>query len=98
LNSRSPKNGLKARPFVIFGRVPFFFYVVHFYVLGLAAALVRTKFGLPETCLIWLALLIVMAAFNTLFRSLNRVRESGVPGYPRQSARRPMIARACTDV
>ena len=49
------------RPFVVFGRVPFFFYVVHFYVLGIAAAAVRMKTGLPQTYLIWLLLLAAMA-------------------------------------
>jgi uncharacterized membrane protein len=48
------------RPFEVYGRVPFFFYIVHFYVLGVAQAAIRTSFGLLETYLIWLALLAVM--------------------------------------
>jgi uncharacterized membrane protein len=49
------------QPLVVFGRVPFFFYIVHFYVLGIAAAALRARYGLPETYLIWLLLLVVMA-------------------------------------
>ena len=48
-------------PFAVFGRVPFFFYVVHFYVLGVAAAIVGSKLDLGWTYAIWLMLLVVMA-------------------------------------
>ena len=49
------------RPFELFGRVPFFFYVLHFYVLGVAAAIVGAKTSLGVTYLVWLLLLLFMA-------------------------------------
>jgi uncharacterized membrane protein len=49
------------QPLVIFGRVPFFFYIVHFYLLGIAAGVLRARYGLLETYGIWLLLLVVMA-------------------------------------
>lgn len=57
------RNGLPAvlKPLEIFGRVPFFFYIVHFYVLGAASAILRTKADLATTYVIWLLLLLVMA-------------------------------------
>jgi uncharacterized membrane protein len=48
------------RPLEVFGRVPFFFYLVHFYVLGIAQALIGVKLGLLGTYAIWIALLGVM--------------------------------------
>jgi uncharacterized membrane protein len=69
------------RPFEIFGRVPFFFYVVHFYVLGVAAAIVRSKFGLGETCLIWLLLLAAMAGPCVWYDRKKRERPNLVTRY-----------------
>ena len=48
------------KPFEVFGRVPFFFYLVHFYVLGIAQAALQTKLSLAGTYVVWLALLVVM--------------------------------------
>lgn len=69
------------RPFVVFGRVPFFFYVVHFYVLGVAAAIVRTKTGLAETYGIWLLLLLLMAWPCAWYHEKKRNRPNLVTRY-----------------
>lgn len=47
-------------PLQIYGRVPFFFYIAHFGVLGVAALVVGTKFSLTTTYVIWAVLLILM--------------------------------------
>ena len=69
------------RPFVVFGRVPFFFYVVHFYILGLAAAVVRTKFDLVETCAIWLLLLALMTGPCAWYHGKKRNRPNLITRY-----------------
>jgi uncharacterized membrane protein len=69
------------RPFEIFGRVPFFFYVVHFYVLGVVQAILRARFGLVETYAIWLALLLVMAWPCVWYYRIKRDRPNFVTRY-----------------
>jgi uncharacterized membrane protein len=69
------------RPFVLFGRVPFFFYVVHFYVLGISAALVQTKLGLAGTYGVWLSLLLGMAWPCAWYYAKKRERPNLVTRY-----------------
>jgi uncharacterized membrane protein len=77
------RNGTPAllRPFAIFGRVPFFFYIVHFYVLGIAAAILRTRFGLPATYGIWLILLFVMIGPCAWYYRKKRERPNWITRY-----------------
>jgi uncharacterized membrane protein len=77
------RNGTPAllRPFEVFGRVPFFFYIVHFYVLGVSAAIVRTKFGLAETYLIWLLLLLIMIGPCAWYYRKKRERPNWITRY-----------------
>jgi len=69
------------RPLAIFGRVPFFFYIVHFYVLGIAAAMLRAKFSLPATFAIWLILLFVMIGPCAWYYRKKRERPNWITRY-----------------
>lgn len=69
------------RPFEVFGRVPFFFYVVHFYVLGIAAAIPGARYGLAETYFIWVLLLLVMAWPCAWYHRLKRDRPNFITRY-----------------
>jgi uncharacterized membrane protein len=81
--SKIMRNGTPAvlRPFAVFGRVPFFFYIVHFYVLGIAAGILRTKFSLAETYAIWLLLLIVMIGPCAWYFRKKRERPNWITRY-----------------
>jgi uncharacterized membrane protein len=69
------------RPLQVFGRVPFFFYVVHFYVLGILQAVLRTKVGLPTVYCIWVALLFAMAWPCAWYFEKRRDRPSFITRY-----------------
>jgi uncharacterized membrane protein len=69
------------RPLAILGRVPFFFYIVHFYVLGIAAAILRAKFSLPATYGIWLILLFVMIGPCAWYYRKKRERPNWITRY-----------------
>jgi uncharacterized membrane protein len=69
------------KPLEVFGRVPFFFYVVHFYVLGALRGLVHGKLGLMETYGIWLLLLAIMVAPCAWYYRKKRDRPNLVTRY-----------------
>jgi peptidoglycan/LPS O-acetylase OafA/YrhL len=69
------------RPFTVFGRVPFFFYVVHFYVLALARGALRAKVGVGETYAIWILLLLVMAVPCAWYFKKKQERPNWLTGY-----------------
>lgn len=68
-------------PLKIYGRVPFFFYVVHFVVLGIAAFILRAKFSLFATYGIWIALLLLMLWPCAYYYHLKRERPNSITRY-----------------
>ena len=77
------RNGTPAvlRPFTIFGRVPFFFYIVHFYVLGIAAGDSAHEVQPAETYGIWLLLLLVMLGPCAWYYRKKRERPNWITRY-----------------
>jgi uncharacterized membrane protein len=69
------------RPLAVFGRVPFFFYIVHFYLLGIAAALVRARYDLWVTYAVWILVLLVMAPLCRWYFDMKRERPSVLTRY-----------------
>lgn len=68
-------------PLQTYGRVPFFFYIVHFLVLGVAAFILRAKFSLLATYGIWLALLLLMLWPCAYYYRLKRQRPNFITRY-----------------
>jgi uncharacterized membrane protein len=69
------------RPLVVYGQVSFFFYVVHFYVLGFGRALLKGRFGLLETTGVWLVLLLLMYWLCRAYGRKKQLRPNFITRY-----------------
>ncbi len=74
------RNGVPAilRPLETYGRVPFFFYIVHFFALGAVAAVAKVKLDVPGVLAVWVALLLAMWWPCTWYARLKRARPDGL--------------------
>jgi uncharacterized membrane protein len=60
LSSLPPRFVKWLHPFIDFGRVSFFFYIVHFYVIGMTKAATGLELSLFQTYVAWLGLLLLL--------------------------------------
>jgi hypothetical protein len=91
---RMREPGIFARPFLVFGRVPLFYYILHLYLihaLAVVLAWVRYGFaspapqgygyGLPVVYLVWLAILMMLYPVCRWFAGVKKRRRDAWLSY-----------------
>lgn len=79
VSERGPAPVLK--PFALFGRVPFFFYLTHFYLLGIMTMATGGKRGLKEAVLLWVVGVALMFPICRWYDRKKRERPNWVTRY-----------------